>query len=212
MTGKNGMLLASGDYSEVKVYDGRVPKNIYGNLQRVSQLVGWHYGWNTPSNPEARYWHHEIGYGNKQNRECVAAKVKEHPASIFAVYQSWLLEQFPPDTRILRFYMNAYTFGTDGWPHTDTDRTGDVTALLYLNPVWQPAWGGETTMFDENGDVTLAVLPANNRLMVFPSDQLHAPRPLSRAFNGLRVVLVVRLGFASSEEELENEQKQVGEG
>ncbi len=193
------MLLNTTDSPGVRVYDGRVPRDIYVKLLRVSQQVGWRYGWNTPSNPEARYWHHEIGYGNKQNTESVGEKVKEHPAPVFSDYQDWLLGQFPDGAKILRFYMNAYTFGTDGWPHTDTDRPGEWTALLYLTQGWEPPWGGETAMFDENGDVEQAVLPARNRLVVFPSDQLHAPRPLARAFNGLRVVLVVRVAFNSSE-------------
>ncbi|MEH6544764.1 MAG: 2OG-Fe(II) oxygenase [Porticoccaceae bacterium] len=195
MPSKKAMLINAEDSPEVRVYDSLLPEDMYKKLLQVSQRVGWRYGWNTPSNPEARYWHHEIGYGNKQNRACVADKVKEHPAPIFSTYQSWLLEQLPIDTKILRFYMNAYTFGTDGWPHTDTDRTGERTALLYLAPEWRPAWGGETAMFDKNGDVEQAVLPARNRLLVFPSDRLHAPRPLARAFNGLRVVLVVKIGF-----------------
>ena len=89
------MLLNTTDSPGVRVYDGRVPRDIYVKLLRVSQQVGWRYGWNTPSNPEARYWHHEIGYGNKQNTESVGEKVKEHPAPVFSDYQDWLLGQFP---------------------------------------------------------------------------------------------------------------------
>jgi hypothetical protein len=49
-------------------------------------------------------------------------------------------------------------------------------------------------VFNAKGDIKSAVLPRPNRLLSFPSDRLHAPRPLSKAFEGLRVVLVVKLG------------------
>lgn len=170
----------------VNVYDDCMPPDTYTKLLRVSQPVGWRFGWNTPSNPGARYWHHEVGYGNKQNLESVSDRVRQHPAKIFATYMDWLLEQLPQSSKILRFYLNARTFGTDGWPHIDTDRQGERTGILYLNDKWQPAWGGETAIFNARGDVTDAVLPRRNRLLVFPSDALHAPRPLTRAYTGLR--------------------------
>lgn len=191
----------------VNIYDDCVPDEMYVKLLRASQAVGWRYGWNTPSNPEARYWHHEVGYGNKQNTQSVVGRVREHPAKIFSEYQDWLLGHLPGGSKILRFYLNAHTFGTDGWPHTDTDRKGERTAILYLNPKWQPAWGGETVIFDANGDVAQAVLPRRNRLMVFSSDTLHAPRPLTRAYTGLRVVLVVKIGFESEDKPPENNDK-----
>lgn len=199
MSSSIATLLKLQEDTGVNVYDDRVPEEMYVKLLRVSQAVGWRFGWNTPSNPEARYWHHEVGYGNKQNLESVADRVRQHPAKIFSTYMDWLLEQLPPTSKILRFYLNAHTFGTDGWPHTDTDRRGERTVLLYLNDKWQSAWGGETAIFDARGDVSDAVLPRRNRLLVFPSDALHAPRPLTRAFNGLRVVLVVKIGFGPDE-------------
>ncbi len=199
------MLKAVWEDVGVHVYDDCVPDALYGKLLNVSQAVGWRFGWNTPSNPSARYWHHEVGYGNKQNLESVADRVREHPAKIFSTYMDWLLAQLPPTSKILRFYLNAHTFGTDGWPHTDTDRQGERTAILYLNDKWQPAWGGETAIFDARGDVSDAVLPRRNRLLVFPSDQLHAPRPLTRAFSGLRVVLVVKIGFESDDKSPEKD-------
>ena len=106
-----------------------------------------------------------------------------------------MLGRAPVGTKMLRFYFNAYTFGTDGWPHTDTDRGNEQTAVLYLTDKWEPAWAGETVVFDRKGDVALSALPRRNRIITFPSDALHAPRPLARAFMGLRVVLVVKLGL-----------------
>ncbi len=179
----------------VDIFDDVVPPELYQRLFQVSRRVGWNYGWNTPSNPSARYWHHEIGFGNKQNQECIAQNVRKHPAKVFARYLDWLLDTMPEGTSTLRFYLNAYTFGTDGWPHTDTDRTSEQTVILYLTEPWNPAWSGDTALFDDKGDVTHSVLPRPNRMFSFPSNLLHAPRPLARAYMGLRVVLVAKFGF-----------------
>jgi SM-20-related protein len=201
LANKESTLLCNPDNGEIHVHDGLVPKEIYGKLLQVSMKVGWRYGWNTPSNPEARYWHHEIGFGNKQNTESVAERVEAHQAPVFAEYQQWLLNHLPPGAKILRFYMNAHTYGTDGWPHTDTDRPGELSSILYLTGQWKPAWAGETVIFDDNGGIVKAVMPVTNRLLIFPADRLHAPRPLARACNGIRIVLVVKIGFEKGEEQ-----------
>lgn len=45
------------------------------------------------------------------------------------------------------------------------------------------------------------VLPKANRMLVFPSNRLHAPRPLSKTFEGLRVVLVTKFAPADGSAE-----------
>ncbi len=183
------------DLHTVSVHDNALPEELYKKLMVFSRRARWQYGWNTPSNPTARYWHHEVGFGNKQNTECISENVRKNPAKILSEYQEWLLRLFPENTKVLRFYLNAYTFGTDGWPHTDTDRGGEQTALLYLTKEWKPAWSGATAIYDDEGNVTRSVMPRRNRLLSFPSNVLHAPQPLARAFMGIRIVLVVKLGF-----------------
>jgi SM-20-related protein len=179
----------------IDIVDNAVSAELYENLLNLVPAIGWRFGWNTPDNPTARYWHHEVGFGNKNNTECVADRVREHPISLFAAYQDWLLGLLPEKTKVLRFYLNAHTYGTDGWPHTDTERELETTAVLYLNPGWKPEWGGETVIFDGQGGISHASLPKPNRILTFPSNLLHAPRPLSRTFAALRVVLVVKLAL-----------------
>ena len=187
-------------YGAVQIFDDVVPVDMYKELLIATRRVPWLFGWNTPSNPSSRYWHHEIGYGRKENMLDISANVKKHPLPIFSQYQDWLRSSLiPNDSKILRFYLNAQTYGTDGWPHTDTDRNDELTGVLYLNEGWKPEWGGETVVFDDSGDIQAAVIPRANRLLTFPSNKLHAPRPLSKAFEGLRVVLVVKIGAANGQ-------------
>ena len=185
------------NYGSVQVFDNCLPMPLYQALLQSAGRIGWRFDWNTPSNPTSRYWHHEVGYGDKNNKIDVQARVRQHPLPVFSQYLDWLRDNLvSPQTRMLRCYLNAHTFGTDGWPHTDTDREEEVTTVLYLTPSWQPEWCGETVVFNPQGDIEAAVLPRPNRLLSFPSDRLHSPRPLSKAFGGLRVVLVVKMGSA----------------
>jgi SM-20-related protein len=186
------------DPNSIQVHDKVIPEDLFTRLLAVSKNLSWQFGWFTPSNRSARYWHHEVGHGGKMNDKCVANEVRKHPLEVFSDYQDWLLSQLPADSRIIRYYLNAHTYGTDGWPHVDTKKSGQVTALLFFNQQWKSGWGGETVIFGEDGDIRNAILPATNRILSFPSHWLHAPRPLSKAFNGLRIVLVVKIGFADS--------------
>jgi len=188
------------EYGTVQVFNNALPAQLFRELLKASRDIGWQFGWNTPSNPNTRYWHHEVGHGRKDNTADVSAQVRKHPVKAFSLFLDWLHTHLvSPDTKVLRFYLNAHTYGTDGWPHTDTDRPGELTAVLYLNAEWKPEWCGETVVFNDKGDIAASVLPAPNRLLSFPSHQLHAPRPLSKAFEGLRVVLVVKLAATNGD-------------
>lgn len=184
------------DYGKTQVFDDAVPEVLYKELEKAATRVGWHFGW-FASVPHARYWHHEISGGKKANIEDVSEAVRKHRLPVFGQYVDWLKSAVvPEDTRLLRMYFNGHTFGTDGSPHTDTDREGELTTILYLNPGWKPEFGGETVIFDDSGNIADAVMPKANRLLAFPSNKLHAPRPLSKLFPLLRVVLVAKLGIA----------------
>jgi hypothetical protein len=185
-------------YDTVQVFDDAVPADLYAELAQIAPNLRWTYGWRSTL-LEARYWHHEIAGGAKGNREDMTDNVRKHPREAFARYLDWLRSDVvPAETRLLRLYLNAHTFGTDGSPHTDTERGGEVTLVLFLNKAWKAEFGGETVIFDSAGDIEKAVMPRQNRLLVFPSDRLHAPRPLSKLFGGLRMVLVAKLDVSGA--------------
>ena len=169
-------------YGRVQVFDHALPVALYNDLMKAVSQLGWRFGWNTPSNPNTRYWHHEVGFGEKANTADVTERIRQHPLPVFAQYVDWLRSTLvPADTQILRCYLNAHTFGTDGWPHTDTDRGEELTAVLYLAGFWKPEWCGETVVFNERGDIAAAVLPApkkrDTHLFLAPRPRFRYPLP-----------------------------------
>lgn len=58
----------------------------------------------------------------------------------------------------------------DGNYHDSTGLNRRLNAILYLNPGWQPAWGGEFGIYDHDGKKCVKkVPPLHNRLVIFDS-------------------------------------------
>jgi SM-20-related protein len=105
--------------------------------------------------------------------------------------------EFLRDTRLtssvlIRCYLNGYTYGTDGYFHTDAQRPDEYTTILYMNDYWEPDWAGETVFLGEGCDIISAVLPRHNRVVIFPSNVQHAGRAVSRKCMVLRKTLVFK--------------------
>jgi SM-20-related protein len=68
---------------------------------------------------------------------------------------------------LFRSYINMSHYGDVEYPHRDCPlNRNDITVLYYVNNQWDYTWGGET-MFYENGDTRLAVLPTPGRFVIF---------------------------------------------
>jgi hypothetical protein len=58
----------------------------------------------------------------------------------------------------------------DGNYHDATGLHRRLNAIVYLNPDWQPSWGGEFGVYDKTGEVCVKKVPPTfNRLVVFDS-------------------------------------------
>ncbi len=71
----------------------------------------------------------------------------------------------------------------DGNYHDASGLNRRLNALVYLNPEWQPEWGGEFGVYDSKGEVCLKkVAPLFNRLVIFDSHDFSfhgLPDPIS---------------------------------
>jgi SM-20-related protein len=92
--------------------------------------------------------------------------------------------------KLLRAYVNGYSYGLDGYAHTDSAREQEWTCIIFLCDQWHPDWGGETLAW--RGERIWAARPAPNRAMILPSNLWHRAASLSRKCNLLRLVLVLK--------------------
>jgi len=71
----------------------------------------------------------------------------------------------------------------DGNYHDATGLNRRINAIVYLNPDWQPGWGGEFGLYDAQGRTCIKrVAPLFNRLVVFDSHDFSfhgLPEPLN---------------------------------
>ena len=99
----------------------------------------------------------------------------------------WIKRTF----RLVRCYVNAYSYGMDGYSHTDSKRAGEITVIIYLCKSWHPDWGGETLAW--RGERIWAARPKPNRAFLIPSNMWHRAAAVTRLCNDLRMVLVLKL-------------------
>ena len=79
-----------------------------------------------------------------------------------------LQERLGAPAMLYECMMTANPYGMEGRPHYDcpdpNKRSNHITVLVYCNREWDLAWGGETVMFDQEGEIARAVLPKPGRI------------------------------------------------
>lgn len=98
-----------------------------------------------------------------------------------------------PRYTLMRYAVNGTMMGQLGIPHTDvpTSCENGTTWLLYLNPVWDPMWGGHTTFF-KNADLeeSLSLPYEPGKMVEFWGKFWHIAQP-PNVPNLLRLAMVV---------------------
>lgn len=149
----------------------------------------WKYGW--PSNKSMGYAHWNKNFaqdsGGSTNGLDIANKLSEPISSVW----NHIRAQHLSDVKLIRCYANAHTYGVEGYPHTDSNRPADRTLVLYLNKEWRREWGGETIVYDDQ-DIVHAEIPKFNHGIIFPGNQFHVARGVTRICPALRMTLMFK--------------------
>jgi hypothetical protein len=177
------------DESNVTIYDDAIdPSLIVGVLKEIKGQ-GFQFGWHSNKGFEFSHWNQNFGGSKKERYDCAHLM----PLNVRAVWEGLKLARvISPDFRPIRAYVNAQTFGTEGYPHTDSQVESDLSIVIYLNPEWKPEWAGETAFFDDDDDLVKSVLPRFGRVSIFPGAMMHAARGVSRVCPECRYVLVFK--------------------
>lgn len=171
-----------------RVYDNAVDPGLLDKLIDEIDERGFQYGWKSNRGVEFGHWNLTFGGRRRKNRDAIEDEVSPAALAVWEVIQArWM----KPAKKLIRCYVNAHTYGIDGYPHRDSKHSGDLTGVLYLNREWRREWGGETAIYD-NEEIHGAVMPRWNRLVVFPSAVYHAARSLTRVCPEARLCFVVK--------------------
>lgn len=172
----------------INVYDDALEPELLEDILYEIDCRGFHYGWK--SSRAVEFGHLNVAFAgrDRKNRRIIDDEI---PAPIKLVWQT-LRERYMPTVKgAIRCYVNAHTYGMDGYPHTDSKNPLDVTGVLYLNREWKREWGGETVLY-RGDEIEASIAPKFNRLFVFPSASFHAARSLTRICPVARMTFVVK--------------------
>ena len=181
----------------ITILDNAVPPKILANVFTEIKEFGYFYGWKSNSDTDPHgHWNYKIIHASKKETKDQRHTLNKEKYPACCAWLDWLTKEVVGENSLLRFYVNAHTYGIDGYPHCDTTRDREEkTFLMYLSPDWLPEYAGETVIFNEIGnDIEKSIIPKFGRIIGFPSNRLHAARSVSRLCNKLRITLVCKLG------------------
>lgn len=174
----------------MKRLDDVLPFDLYDKALNRSKTTGFTHGWQSSKSIEYTHFNHTFGGRAVDNRQTCDLEI---PPDLLEIWQ-YVQSNHLPGARLIRCYMNLMVFGTEGWPHTDSEREDDVTFILYVVDDWKRAWGGETVTYIGD-DIESAVLPKRNRAVIIKSNQFHCARSVSRICKKARITLMFKATY-----------------
>jgi SM-20-related protein len=175
--------------------DNFFPAELYERLRATVRAVPMTYGSKSNRNTDPHgHWAWKPLHDSTYNladlyQEIACVRLHGHDPGLFAGW-NFLRSNQCKDMKLVRCYANGYTYGTDGYFHTDSDRDGDLTVIIYICDEWPLDWAGETVCTD--GKTYWSYLPRANRVVILPSNMLHAARAVSRKCTELRTTLMYK--------------------
>jgi SM-20-related protein len=144
------------------------------------------------------HWYYPIAFGDEAAVDDVEPKLAALDDAMRPIERCWqaIKAAYPGPVRLYECMLSANAFGTEGRVHRDVlehlPRERHHTALVFCNKEWDVDWAGETVVFDDDGEVTAAVLPRRGRVMQIHGDPRHVGRSVSRICPTDRRVLVYK--------------------
>jgi SM-20-related protein len=133
---------------------------------------------------------------SKDEGDDIAPLLAEADPTIHDMWERWKI--VGGDRKLVRIYVNGYTYGTEGYVHKDNPRDPPEgwqweTILVYCNPRWNMQWAGETIFFGKNyKDILYSSAPVPKRITIFNGSLLHVGRSSSRACPVMRKTLACK--------------------
>lgn len=147
------------------------------------------------------HWYYPLAAADDIAQEDVAPKLRALDAPLLPIANCWdtITRSHAYPIRLYECVLSANAFGTEGRLHRDIlnpetgDRERHHTALVYCCKEWNPDWGGETLVFnDDSSDIVAAILPRRGRIVKITGDPPHVGRSVARICPADRRVLVYK--------------------
>lgn len=152
---------------QFKEYINEIPLNTVRNWGQILQKnLPWEYvGWSGEPKEPYRHWacYPEFNKDLKLIWDTLNYSFKEDGLRL----------------RPERIIGNLFSHGDSCWLHQDCQSNTAWTTVLYLNDMWDINWGGETIIAEGN-EIIKSFAPTPGKFIIFKSNLVHGPRPVSR--------------------------------
>jgi hypothetical protein len=179
-----------------RIYDDLIPVSLLDGILNEVKQGGFRYGWRSHPTTGFGHWNTDIVFADRDNevdREGELIANEDWP-NVFALWQFLKVALDFETISLLRCYINAMTYGTDGYPHVDSTRSNEETLMVYLCQEWKREWAGETCIWDEMGEeIEVAVTPRPGRVVIFDGRRLHRANAVSRICPDIRLTLMFKV-------------------
>lgn len=176
----------------IAVKDELTSLEVLDKCKAYLETANWTYGW--PSNREMPFGHWNVDLTNSAAENTVDITGKLPKECFKNLWDDVNEVMFGGKATLVRCYANRHTFGTEGYIHTDTEREGDVTCVVYMNNNWNVNWGGETVLYNaDKTDIVKSVIPKYGRGLAFAGNIPHCAKPLSRVCPAVRTTLMFKV-------------------
>ncbi|WDD92027.1 2OG-Fe(II) oxygenase [Burkholderia sp. FERM BP-3421] len=184
-------------WQDITVVDNFLPGAEQSAIYHTLSNGAWTHGWRSRSGEGAQpFWHqHFVGpKGSLQTGQEEQGEEKlARDAPLLHAFWGRLSTSYLSAHDLHSCYANGLPYGTDGALHTDSLAPGACTAVYYPHTEWDPDWGGETILFNEQkDDILAAIYPKPNRLLIFPGFVHHVARGVSRTCPVMRITLMFK--------------------
>jgi len=184
-------------WQDITVVDDLLPLEDQQSVHAFLSAGGWSHGWRSHEGGASQaFWHkHFAGSHDAAKADAspaIEAELARNAPPIHALWQR--LKRTSLEGHVLeRCYANGLPYGCDGATHTDSLERGACTAIYYPYDHWDPDWGGETVLFNQDkSDILAAIYPKPNRLLIFPGFVFHVARGVSRICPSMRITLMFK--------------------
>lgn len=186
----------------VQTIDSVLDPKLAEQLKTFVQAQPFHYIGKSRQDTGFPHWKRALAPGDESN----GLDISEHLPEVVADAWAQIQRNHIGEHTLLRCYINAHTYGVEGYPHTDSFREYDQTLVVYLNPEWSRDWGGETLVYTDQA-IAHAELPRFNHGLIFAGNQTHCARGVTRACPEARLTLMFK--FAPRNIDLDRDRIQV---
>lgn len=152
------------------------------------------------------HWYYPLAFGENLFDNKAQSTIDGLDESLAPVQRCWeaIRRSHKEPVVLYNCVLSSNSFGTEGRVHRDLNekdsafRARHVTTLVYCTKSWQPNWGGETLVFDDDENIVTATLPKPGRVLKIFGDPLHVGRGVSRICPSDRRVLAFKYLIAET--------------